>query len=210
MYSKIKHWLLCIYLTPDISGNCTLAECSPVWHLLWPQPSHLYKLIQTRLTGFITFVTNYAFDWNWYNTLQTGKSKGVITWIREVYVLSSVQPDTYRLPLACRVRYHGKDLNGKYDLCLNTFLILSVQRELKLFWNMGFFVLKNCFLSEQLFLYNIVYKKHSSLGSTLPPHYRWNWKQHICEFVFHQETNPLRTFHCHLLSWISINLNTVS
>lgn len=48
--------------------------------------------------------------------------------------------------LACRVRSHGKDLNGKYDLCLNTFLILSVQRELKLFWNMGFFCIKELLL----------------------------------------------------------------
>lgn len=42
MYSKIKQRLLCIYLTPNITGNSALDERSPVRHLLCPQPPHLF------------------------------------------------------------------------------------------------------------------------------------------------------------------------
>lgn len=61
-----------------------------------------------------------------------------------------------------------KSPQWKVPLCLNhmlnvplitNILLVSVQRELKLFWNIAFIVHNNCFLPEQLLLQNIFHKK---------------------------------------------------
>lgn len=62
----------------------------------------------------------------------------------------------------------GKRPQWKVQLCLNHVLStplipntfrMSVQRELRLYWNIALIVYNNCFLPEQLFSQNIFYEK---------------------------------------------------
>lgn len=72
-----------------------------------------------------------------------------------------------QLPLACGAS-PKKRPQWKDQLCLNHVLnmplipntfCMSVQRELRLFWNIAFIVYNKCFLPEQFFLQHIFYEK---------------------------------------------------